>query len=72
MTVQSFGMLMRVTINNSDRIFERNPRKGSAQPEWLRHRFPIKGGASMTDIIGDKVLSTNALMRNALSRKFFS
>ena len=30
---------------------EKNPRCGSLQPEWLVHRFPIKGGVRLIDIM---------------------
>ena len=34
-----------------ERLFEKNPRKGSKQPKFLQHRFPIKNGFTYNEVI---------------------
>lgn len=58
------------------KIWERNPRSGSLQPRWLRHRFPIKGGSTcgemMRDMLAHSMEKSNVLLRDMLSRKLYS
>lgn len=41
------------------KFYERNPRKGTLQPHWLRHRFPIKNGLSFRETLLEDMRSQN-------------
>lgn len=69
MTVsQSYSELIRITISDRVPAFERNPREGSAQPKWLRHRFPINGGLMMLDVVKKETVSRNPFMQHIMSK----
>ena len=38
-------------------------RKGSTRPEWIRHRFPIKGGISWRAALARDCMSHNVLLK---------
>lgn len=65
---QTYGELIRITISDPDPAFERNPREGSAQPKWLRHRFPINRGLTMLDVVKKETASRNPLMQHMMSK----
>jgi len=43
--------------------WERNPRKGILQPDFIVHRFPIKGGLSMRQVWDERTGCPNPLLR---------
>jgi hypothetical protein len=45
------------------RCWQRNPRKGTAQPEFLCHRFPIKGGLNLREVMAAQMSRPNPFLR---------
>lgn len=48
------------------RVWEVNPRKGTAQPRYLSHRFPIKDGMTYREVL----LDCSKLMVNSFFEHF--
>jgi hypothetical protein len=41
---------MAITEAFGARIYERNPRRGTLQPKFLCHRFPVKDGMTWSEV----------------------
>ena len=58
-------------LTASPKHWELNPRQGTMQPRWLCHRFPIKNGAGIHQVLIDHAMrSTNSLVENLEKRLF--
>lgn len=59
-------------LSSRERRYERNPRKGTKQPEFLLHRFPIKEGCTFSDVLAHQMRKSNALLARLLENKLYS
>ena len=56
----SMSVAMSTAMRN--RTWQRNPRRDTRQPEFLCHRFPIKGGITFSDVLVYRCMKNNALL----------
>jgi hypothetical protein len=66
------GMSVAMTRSLRDRCWERNPRRGTAQPQFLRHRFPIAGGLTFGDVLAHRCLKNNPLLARLLGERLYA
>lgn len=57
----TFADILNQTLSNEHKCFEPVQRNKDGK-RWIRHRFPIKGGISLRDIMIKQVMKTNRLM----------
>ena len=63
---------IHVALSSKDRRYERNRRKGTLQPEFLLHRFPIKNGCTFMDVMEAQSMKHNALLRRLMKERLFT
>lgn len=64
----TFTDIVSRLLNNDYKCVEPVRRKkGSRVPQWQVHRFPIKGGISILEVMAQNIFSTNQLFQK-LSR----